>query len=203
MNKEIYRKAAHFLLVLVPLAYYSLGKWVSLIIFAVLTTAIVSLDYARRNNPKINEIFVKIFGPILRDHELDGTKLCGASWVALATCINFFLFKSEIAITSFLILVFSDGIAALVGKRFPIGQFFEKSFSGSMAFFVCGMIIILSCGLGFNVKAWFYIFGTFALICVTVLEARPSFTEIDDNFMIPIVFSAIMTFFDLMWNYNY
>jgi dolichol kinase len=203
MRRELSRKAAHFMLILVPITYYFLGKWPSLVIFSILATAIISLDYARRTNPQLNGIFLRIFGPILRDSEMDGSKLCGASWVALAACLNFLLFKPEIAITAFSIMVFSDGIAALVGKSMPSRPFFEKSLLGSVAFFLIGVIVIVTCGIIFDSKSWFYIFGFFALFCVTIVEARPSLFAIDDGFTIPIGYSTIVTFFDLMWNYNY
>jgi dolichol kinase len=203
LKRELTRKAAHFMLILVPLAYYFLGKWPSLIIFASLATIIISLDFARRSNPKLNEMFVRIFGPILRDSEMDGSKLCGASWVALSACITFLLFKPEIAITAFSILIFSDGLAALIGKSVPSRPFFEKTISGSMSFFLIGIIVLLTCGAIFDTKTWFYVFGFFALFCVTIIEARPSLFNVDDGFTIPIGFSVIVTFFDLMWNYNY
>ena len=203
MRQEMYRKGLHFLLLLVPLAYIVLGKWVSLIIFAILTTGIVSLDYMRRTNPKIKEIFAKVFGLVLRPHELAGDKLCGASWVGLAACLNFLIFKEEIAVTGFIIMVISDAAAALVGRNFPSKPFFEKTVSGATAFAVTGFIILVACGLSFHVKFWFYLFGLFALFCVTMFESRPSLLKIDDNFTIPIGFSVIMTFFDIVWNYSY
>jgi dolichol kinase len=203
LTHEFYRKVLHLLLILIPLAYHHFGKWPTLMVLSPIATIVVSLDYFRRSNPKIKMIFAKIFAPILREHELDGDKLCGASFVALAACINFLLFKEEIAITSFLILIISDTLAALIGKSFPSQPFFEKSFIGSAAFFISGFIILLSCGAFFDSKAWFYLFGFFALFCVTIIEARPSFLKLDDNFTIPIVFSVIMTFFDILWNYSY
>ena len=203
LKTEIYRKWGHLLLAIIPATYYFLGKWNFLVIFAPITLIIVSFDYLRRKKPKINSIFNKIFGSILREHELSGEKLCGVSFVGLATCINFSLFKAEIAITGFLVLIFCDAAAALIGKAIPSKPFFEKSSAGSLSFFVLGLIILVSCGLGFQVKAWFYIFGIFAIFCVTMFEARPSLLEIDDNFSIPIGFSVIMTFFDLAWNYSY
>jgi dolichol kinase len=203
MRQELLRKAVHFLLILIPLTYYFLGKWQSLIIFAILTALLVPLDYARRTSPKLNQIFLKFFSPILREHEKDGSRLCGASWVAMAACVNFFLFKPEIAITAFLILVFSDGIAPLVGKSIPSQPFFEKSLAGSSAFLISGLMVVISCGIFFDSKTWFYLFGFFALFCITVIEARPNLFNIDDGFTVPIGFSAIVTFFDLMWNYNY
>jgi dolichol kinase len=157
----------------------------------------------RRKNPKIKTLFAKIFGTILRPHELTGDKLCGASWVGLAACLTFLLFKKEIAVTGFVIMVISDAAASLVGRNYPSKPFFEKSVLGAAAFATTGFVILISCGIIFDCKAWFYIFGLFALFCVTMFESRPSFLGIDDNFTIPVGFSVIMTFFDLVWNYSY
>ncbi len=203
LTNEICRKFLHLLLILIPIGYCQFGKWTSLLILSPVAITIISMDYLRRKNPKIKIIFAKIFRPILREHELDGEKFCGASWVFLAACVNFFLFKEEIAVTAFVILVISDALAALVGKSFPSQPFFEKSFSGSAAFFISGFVILLSCGAIFDSRIWFYLFGFFALFCVTVIEARPSLIKIDDNFTIPIAFSSIMTFFDIIWSYSY
>jgi dolichol kinase len=200
---EVYRKSFHILLLIFPITYCFLGKWPSLIIFASLTTLVVSLDYFRRKNPKINNLFVKAFGLILRDSEKTGEKFCGASYVGIAACIVFLLFKKEFAVTAFAILAISDALASLIGTRYPSRPFFEKSINGSLAFGLSAFIILIVSGLFFHQTAWYYFFGTFAVFCVTMFEARPSFVEIDDNFIIPVGFATIITFFDLVLNYNY
>jgi dolichol kinase len=75
--------------------------------------------------------------------------------------------------------------------------------AGSSAFFVSALVILIICGISFDVGAWYYLFGIFAIFCVTILEARPSFVGIDDNFLIPIVFAVEMSFFDIVWNMSY
>ena len=203
MKQELYRKALHLLLIIVPITFALLGKWKGLIVFTPIAIFVVGLDYLRHKDAKINQIFLKIFGSVLRPHEVDSGKLCGASYVALAICLNFFLFKQEIAITGFLILVISDALAALIGKSIASEAFFEKTKAGSAAFFISGFIILIGCGLAFHMGFWFYFFGLFALICTTILEARPSFLKIDDNFLIPTAFCTIISCFDVMWNYSY
>ncbi len=200
LQKEFARKALHFLLLAIPLIFYFYGKKTGLLIFIPITITVVWLDFLRRKNAKIKEIFAKIFGIVLRPHELEGSKLCGSSWVALATCLTFFIFKTEIAITGFTILVISDALAALVGKAYPSRPFFEKSVNGALAFFISGVFILIGCGLIFDMKVWFYIFGLIALGCVTIIESRPSLIGIDDNFTIPVFFCLVLTFFDLVWN---
>lgn len=199
----LYRKAFHLLLLLIPMAYYFLGKWQTLIVIAPVTAILVTVDYLRKDNIKIRENFNKIFGAILKPEEMDGSRLCGASFVGLAACINFFFFKEEIAITSFIILAISDASASVVGKSVQSQPFFEKSMAGSATFLFTALVILICCGIGFEMKFWYYFFGLFAVFCVTMIEARPSLLKLDDNFSIPITFGVIMSFFDILWNYNY
>ncbi len=200
---ESYRKFLHLLLIIIPLTFIFLGKWKTIIILSPVTIFVVSFDYMRRENDAVKILFAKIFGKILRPHELDGAKLCGASWVFLGATINFAVFSPAIAVTSFLILVISDALAALVGKSIASQPFFEKSFSGSMAFFISALMILILCGIYYHCGVSFYLFGIFAVLCVTIVEARPSLIAIDDNFSIPIIFSIVMSFFDILWNYSY
>ncbi len=196
---ELYRKAIHFLLILIPIFYCFLGKWTTLLIIAPITTLIFAVEHARKNNPKINQIFLKVFKSVLRPHEYEPKKMTGVSSVMLAACITFLVFKKEIAVIAFTILVFSDALSAIVGKSIPSRPFFEKSVAGSLAFFVSALAVLFICGFGFGVRPTFYIFGIFSICCVTVIEARPSLTDLDDNFSIPLVFSLLMTSFDFMW----
>lgn len=202
-HQELLRKSLHLLLILIPVGYLALGKWLSVLILAAIAMPLVTLDYWRRRSVKVNKIFVKILGIILREHEKGGQKLCGASWLAMAACLNFAIFRREIAVAGFLILAVSDALAALIGKRFPSAPFFEKSVAGSSAFFASGFLILIFCGIYFDAVVGFYIFGLFALACVTVIEARPTLLEIDDNFTIPIAFSLITSLFDVIWYYQW
>ncbi|MBU6339343.1 MAG: hypothetical protein KGQ36_05195 [Rickettsiales bacterium] len=200
LQNEIVRKALHLLLLLIPITYCGFGKWPSLAIFFAIGATVVTLDYMRHKNPKIKFIFEKIFGSVLRAHELEEGKLCGASYVAIATCVNFLLFKKEIAVIAFTILVISDALAAVIGRSFPSKAFFEKSLIGASAFFVSGLAILIILGINFGVKFGFYPFGLFSLFAVTIIESRPSLLKMDDNLTIPLAFSILMTMFDVMWH---
>jgi len=199
LANELYRKSLHFLLVLIPIFYANLGKWKTLLIIAPITAVVVFLDYKRRENAKIQEIFLKLFKPILRPHEIEAKKFCGASNVGIGACVNFFFFEPKIAITSFLILVISDGLAAIVGKSIPSRPFYEKSLAGALTFGITAILILIGCGLYYHAAWWFYFFGLFSVFCVTMLESRPSLLDLDDNLSIPLAFSLLMTGFGFMW----
>ncbi len=201
-GQELYRKAFHLFLLIIPFSYCYFGKTVSLIVFAILTAILLAFDYSRRNNEKIRNIFTKLFGKILRDHELNGEKLCGASFVGIAACTTFLFFDKKIAVTAFAILAISDTMAAIIGRSIKSPPFFEKSTAGAAAFFISGIIVLIVCGLIFKVKALFYFFGLIALGATTIIESRPSFLNLDDNLTIPLSFSVVMTLFDLMWYYT-
>ena len=201
LTNELKRKSLHFLLILIPIIFCFLGKTISLSILIPLTAVIVWLDFYRSKNYKINEFFCKIFHNILRPHELDGNKLCGASYVALSASLNFLLFPKAIAVTGFVILVISDSLAAIIGKSIESKPFYEKSFAGSVAFFISGFMILIFLGITFEVKFLFYFFGFFCTLFVAILEARPSIFKIDDNFVIPTAFCLPMFFFDMLWNF--
>lgn len=205
MNLQIesYRKFLHFLLVIIPIAFLTLGKGVVIPALFAICLAIVPLDYMRRKSLAIKELFNRAFGVVLREHEKTGERLSGASTVFLSALLTFSFFRAEIAVTGFLILVFSDGLAALVGKAYPSQPFYEKSASGSLAFFVSAIVVLLVCGISFGSNFSFYFFGLFGIMCVTIIEARPSFIKIDDNFTIPLVFAIEVSFFDIIWNYQY
>jgi dolichol kinase len=203
IRDEIYRKIFHLTLLLVPIGYYFLGKWKLLSILIPISVIIISLDFYRRKHQKIQSHFIKIFGPILLEHQIEQNKFCSASYACFATTLIFLLFKAEIAILGVLILVICDSAAAIIGRNFSSEPFFEKTLYGSAAFFVSGVLVLISCGLHYDFKFSLYIFGLFALFVATMIEARPSLLHIDDNFTVPFSFALTMSIFDIIWNYSY
>ncbi len=199
--KEIMRKSFHLLLLLVPFLYYQLGKWDFLKIVTPLAIAAITLDYYRHKNDKIKLIFEKIFGNILRDKERQEGQFNGTSYALGASVLLALVCPEPIFITSFLILSISDLMASLVGKSIVSKPFFEKSVAGSVAFYISGLLVIFICGAAFELSILFYVFAIFALFCTTVIEARPSLFDLDDNFSIPASFAILMSAFDLIWNF--
>jgi dolichol kinase len=202
MMSELYRKSLHLLILLIPVTYHFLGKWQSVKIFAIATFFVVSIDILRQHSTKFGDIFVKLFGTILRSKEIKG-EFCGISYVGVAACLCFSLFKAEFAVTAFVILTVSDMLAAIFGKSLQSKEFFEKSTAGSIAFFVSALLVLMACGNFYHMDWWFYILGVFGVFVVTMFEARPSFIQIDDNFAIPVGFCVVMTFFDVVLNYQF
>ncbi|MFT6220242.1 MAG: dolichol kinase [Rickettsiales bacterium] len=203
-KKEVARKTFHiFTILILPIAYIFLTKKIMLMVILPLSIFIVATDYLRHKSSFINKIFYIIFGRILREADLKKSGRTGASYTAIAALLVFALCPKIIAICAFCILAISDGLAALVGKRISSKEFFEKSVAGSSAFGVSALLILTVCGILTNQEFGFYLFGVFAVFVVTILEARPSFLKVDDNFLIPVAFSTIMVLFGFVWNLSY
>ncbi len=198
---ELYRKSFHIILIIIPILYCYLGKKISLTILLPITLIIVGLDYSRRKNTKIQQLFVKIFSKILRPHEIDGQKLCGASFVFLSASLTFGLLPKVIATTGFVILAISDSLASLIGKSIKSQPFYDKTFAGSMAFFISAFAIVIFNGIIFKTSFLFYFFGFFCALITSLVEARSSLFEIDDNFLIPVFFGFSMGVFNYIWNF--
>lgn len=199
LTQELYRKSLHFSSILIPIFFCFLGKWKTLLIIAPITVFVVAIDYLRRTNPKMQIIFVKLFGSIMRQFEIDGKKLSGASNMLIAACITFFLFKKEIAVIAFLIVVISDALASIVGRLVTSQPFFEKTRASALAFLISALVILITFSIIFHVHPWFYVFGIFSVFVVTMIEARPSLLDMDDNLSVPLAFSLLMTGFGFMW----
>lgn len=202
-GREVSRKLFHLILLVFPFMLYKLGRWEALMFIAPATLLVLAVDYYRHKNDKLKFYFEKCFKTLLRDHEITGEHFCGATWALLAATLVFLVSSTEIAVTAFVILAISDTCAAIIGKSYPSKPFFEKSSLGSAAFYISGLIVLFACGAFFDSGVWFYLFGFFALFCATIIEARPSFFNVDDNFSVPVSFASVMTAFDLIWNYSY
>jgi len=202
-KETIFRKIFHLLILLIPTSFYFLGKWQFIQIIAPLALIIISIDYFRGQNSKINDLFTRSFGIIMKDKEKSTQSLTGVSYMLISACLCFTIFKGEFAIIAFVILAISDPLAAVIGMNYGQKKFFEKTLAGSLTFFISALIILVSFGIIYDYKLWYYIFGTFAVFCATMFEARPSLLRVDDNLAIPVGFCVVITFFDLSLNYNY
>jgi dolichol kinase len=201
---EVIRKLFHILTIAwLPILYIFLAKKTMLFIIYPLAIIIIATDFYRHKIEIIGKIFHGIFFHILRESEIEENSWTGATFMALSAVVTFTIFPKNIAICAFFILAVSDCLAALVGKKMDSKEFFEKSVAGSIAFGISAFTILIICGIFANQHAAYYFFGTFAVFATTIIEARPSFFDLNDNLTIPISFSSIMMFFALIWDLHF
>ena len=191
-KNEILRKGIHICSLSIPTIYYFITKELALQILIPLALFSIILDLGRYFIPSFKKPFYAIFGSLLRDHEKNekNKKLSGATYVLLSAFIMVAFFPKVIVVTAFSILILSDTFAALIGRKFGKHKFLLKSFEGSFAFFLVGIVIILLTPKVGN-EVMEYVIGFIAVIIGTIVENISS-GYADDNLTIPISIGLTM-----------
>jgi dolichol kinase len=140
-----------------------------------------------------------MFGFLLRKHELDEKKknLNGATYVLISALICVFVFPKVLVITAFSILIISDTMAALIGRKFGKHKFLSKSLEGTLAFFISAIIVVL---IAPKIEGLFleYLIGILAAAIAAIVE-NISYGWIDDNLSIPVSIGLAMWGLYLWW----
>lgn len=183
---ELLRKTIHLFSLSIPIIYSFISKTTALSILVPLTIISVAIDFGRYYIKKLNDIVLKIFGYILREHENDFKKknLNGASYVLIAATITLWIFPKIFFITAFATLIISDTAAALFGRKFGKHKFLSKSLEGTLAFFISGCIVVFFTPKIANVPEE-YVIG-FVAIAVGAIFENISYGWADDNLTIPL-----------------
>jgi len=183
---ELVRKLIHLSSLSIPIICYFISTQTAAIILGVLTTIALLLDLGRHFHPSFGNIFYKIFGFLLRKHEVDEKQksLNGATYVLISALISVLIFPKIIFVTAFSILIISDSMAALFGRKFGKHKFLLKSLEGTLAFFVSACIVVLFTPKIGNFPEE-YIIGFGAAFVGAIVENISS-NLIDDNLSIPI-----------------
>jgi dolichol kinase len=197
---ELVRKAIHACSLSIPIIYYFITRELALMILAPLTIVFIVIDLTRYYHKPTADLFYKGFKWMLRSHELDekAKRLNGATNVLIAAALCVFIFPKLIFITAFTILIVSDSMAALVGRKWGRHKFFTKSFEGSLAFFLSALAVVFIASTlqyphgeyGLTADRYAVWIGIAGAALGTVVEALP--WTIDDNLSIPFSVGAAM-----------
>ncbi len=188
---EVVRKGIHLCSLSIPIIYHHLTRQEALVLLVPLAFLFLMVDITRYYHKPTAEIFYKFFRPILRSHEQNENqkRLNGATYVLLSAALCVAIFPKIIFLTAFSILIISDSVAALIGRKFGKKKFFSKSVEGSFAFFLSACIVVLVAPKLTNTFNE-YAIGFFAAAVGAVVEALS--ITIDDNFSIPISVGSVM-----------
>jgi len=183
---ELVRKLIHLFSLSIPVIYYLIPTRTSITILFWLTLFALLFDSARFFSKSFARLFYKLFGFLLRKHELDKKKknLTGATYILLSALICALIFPKVIFVTAFAILIISDSMAALIGRKFGKRKFLRKSFAGTLSFFISASIVIL-----FTPKVGYYpleyLIGFIAAFVGATVE-NISYGFADDNLSVPL-----------------
>ena len=183
---ELVRKLIHLFSLSIPIIYYFVSRGEGILILSILTAVALILDLTRYISPSVGKVFYRFFGFLLRKHEVDSRKknLNGATYVLISALICIILFPKVLFITAFTILIISDTMAALIGRKFGKHKFLSKSLEGTLAFFVSASIVVFFTPKMENLPAE-YLIGLIAAAVGAIVE-NISFGFADDNLAIPI-----------------
>lgn len=182
---EYIRKGIHFCSLSIPVIYFFIDKSTALTILIPITSLFVISDLARYYSKTAANLFYKYFGWLLRNHEIDNQKkrLNGASNILISAIICIIIFPKLLTVTAFSVLIISDSLAALIGRKYGKHKFLKKTLEGTLAFILGGTIVIL-----FTPKVSYvfpeYIIASLGVVVGGIFEALS--ITIDDNITIPI-----------------
>jgi len=183
---ELVRKLIHLFSLSIPVIYYFILTSTSITILAFLTVFALVIDLGRYFSKSFAKLFYNLFGFLLRKHEVDGTKknLTGATYVLISALVCAIIFPKIIFVTAFTILIISDTMAALIGRKFGKRKFLRKSFEGTFSFFISASIVVF-----FTPKVGYfpmeYAIGLIAAFVGAIVE-NISYGFADDNLSIPL-----------------
>lgn len=183
------RKIWHMIAGFVIVFLYCIGipQTIGVILLSAALVLALFMESKRLRNPSLNSRILKIWGPVMRNHET--SRMSTTPHYIASALIAIGIFPRPVAILSILYLACGDPIASLFGilyghkgPRFKSG----KSLIGTTAgIFTCALVT-------------FFYLGTqslpvFTLLSLTVIgglagglaELLPF--EVDDNFTIPVV----------------
>jgi dolichol kinase len=183
---ELVRKLIHLFSLSIPVIYYFIPTSTSIAILAILTIIGLVIDLGRYFSQVFAKIFYKIFGFLLRKHEVDKEKrtLTGATYVLISALLCAIIFPKIIFITAFTILIISDTMAALIGRKFGKRKFLRKSFEGTLSFFISASIVVLFTPKIGNFPLE-YLIGIIAALVGALVE-NISYGFADDNLSVPL-----------------
>lgn len=142
--------------------------------------ALFMLHRLRLRSEAAQEVYMKLFGALLRPHERTG--LPGAFYFVLGTAASL-AFPIDISRLAVLCLSVGDPVAAIVGTTIGGPKFFgdeRTSWSGSLACFATSFV------LGLGIMRFDTTESSVAAISATLAEAFAPRIGIDDNLLVPI-----------------
>ena len=177
-SHELRRKTIHLTALLIPIGLWILPEYAALPILGFLAASCLTADLLRMSHSMVARLFLKIFGPLLRDHE-KGKRLTGSTYLLIGSFLCAWGFGAEIAILALLYLIFGDTIAALVGRRWGRVHMGKKTLEGSAScLFVCVGIALISPSIPTQA-------ALVGALIATLVEWLP--WAMDDNLTIPII----------------
>ena len=186
--KETLRKSIHIGSLSIPLFYryvltFDRRDWMSYLLLAAFMVSMV-IEFQRFWQKSFRKTFWKIFGIVLRKHEV--RDFTGATYLLFSAMICVTFFEPEVAFFAMSFLSIGDTFAALVGINLGKRKFrgSNKSLEGSLACFLSCFIYALA----FKLNPITAFTGALAATASEVANL-----PIDDNLEMPLASALVMS----------
>jgi dolichol kinase len=169
-----------------------LSKEIVLYVTVPITFLMLLIEVLKYYSDVIYNLYRHLFGFILRDYEFDRSKIRinGASWLMLGDILCIFIFPKYIAVAGMLLLSLGDSFSAIIGRLFGRKHYVpNRSLAGTFTFFIVGIIIVIITPK-YNHDPVEYMIAFFVIFVTTVIDSLN--LPINDNFAIPVVYSALL-----------
>ncbi|UCF79199.1 MAG: hypothetical protein JSW03_02800 [Candidatus Eiseniibacteriota bacterium] len=179
------RRALHFSSSWVPIVYYLIPEDVGKAAFLAAAAVILTLDVLRLHVPRVRDVFYRVFGEMVRQHE--SSTLLGSTTMVISGLLAVNCFEKNVAVAALLFLTVGDSMAGLIGTKYGRTRVFGKTVEGSLACFTSCLFIVLLLQL---LSRWMvvpgipFFAGMAGAAVATLVELLP--IPLDDNFRIPL-----------------
>lgn len=186
------RKIWHMVgVTLIMLIYFFIPENWSKILISVSWLMFVPFDLVRQRQESVNKFALGIFGPIMRQSELN--KLAGTTYLLSGVALVVFFAPRPIVILTLLFLAFADPLASYFGIRYGKDKILgDKSLQGTLAAFaICFLLSFFF--------LYFYNANTDRKLLIAILagaigalaELIPV-AKLDDNLTLPVVSASFL-----------
>ena len=184
--QEIGRKLIHLSSLWMVVFIHMFEKETSILFFGALFVLFFICEYLRMTQPFVISLTNRYFKNIMRAHEsvtrFDLRALTGSFYFVLAVFLSIALFEKDVAIAAILIMIVSDTLAAIIGKRFGRIHIWDKTLEGSLTFFATTCIILVS--LPMYLTYWQILVIAFLVSIVELVSNKVAITN--DNLTITL-----------------
>lgn len=200
-GSELARKGIHLASLGIPTIYLQIPHQTGIMILVAMTAVSFVIDILRHYHEPSRRLLMLAFGRLLRDHEVQtgNLRLTGATWVLIAATATLSVFPTIVGVTAFTILIVSDTFAALLGRRYGVRRFLDKSVVGTSTFILTAMAVVGVYGMIYDLPVTYFIAGGIASIIGGVVEAGSVTLKMDDNISIPFSIAITMMLCDWLF----
>ncbi len=193
-RREIQRKLIHMGSLWIPAIIYLAPREMAAAFFALCLGGMLSGEYLRTRDYAVSRFLKRIFMPILRaDEALPGFHLSGASYTVIAALLMTLFFPQTVAVTVLVIMLVSDAVAALVGRKWgSIPLFYGKSMQGSLGFLVSALLCVVLLNALPGQPHGYLLAGIAGACAATLTELFADKLHVDDNLSIPVLSGIVM-----------